>query len=298
MNQAYIAGQSGEPVGNPPGEPPSAYPGGQRHWRLDEIDFGAIRREEIKDDEALFYLVISASFVEILADLYTTNLGRRYADDALASAWLNQQWRSEEIQHGDALRAYALAAWPEFDWDRAYAGFAEEYGAMCTMEQLEHYRGLEMAARCVVEIGTATLYNGVERSTREPVLRDLAGRIKRDEVRHYKQFQKLFRQYRESEGLGFWAITIAVFKRVAEARGEDSNIAFKHAYLGRHPGAGAAEIDRAWDKFNRSLGPWAKSHYPYRMAVSMLLALLPMPSLLRRGLKWPLLGVARLMMFG
>ncbi|HEY4373386.1 MAG TPA: ferritin-like domain-containing protein [Burkholderiales bacterium] len=271
---------------------------GYRHWRLDDIDYAGVRRELIAADENLFYLVISASFVEILADLYTTNLGRRYSDDPAASAWLSEKWRSEEIQHGDALKAYARAAWPGFDWEKAYAGFAEEYGAMCTMEQLEHYRGLEMAARCVVEIGTATLYAAIESSTREPVLQDLARRIKQDEVRHYKQFQKIYRQYRASEGLGLWSITRAVFKRVAEARGEDSNIAFKHAYLGRHPGATAEEIARAWGEFNRSLGPWGRSYYPYRMAVSMLLALLPMPEFLRRGMRPPLIGVARLMMFG
>jgi len=274
------------------------YASARRHWRLQDIDFSAVSREAIEGDEQLFYLVTGASFVEILADLYTSNLGQRYADDAAASAWLSEHWRSEEVQHGDALKAYARAAWPDFDWDRAYAGFAAEYGAMCTMEQLEHYRGLEMAARCVVEIGTATLYNSLERSTREPVLRDLAARIKQDEVRHYKQFQKLYRQYRDSEGLGFWAVARAVFKRIAEARGEDANIAFKHAYLGRHPGAGSEEITAAWRAFNRSLGPWARNYYPYRMAVSMFLALLPMPEFLRRGMKWPLEGVARLVMFG
>ena len=271
---------------------------GERHWRLEDIDFGAVNREAIAGDDQLFFLVIGASFVEILADLYTANLGQRYADDVPAATWLNEQWRNEEVQHGDALAAYARAAWPEFDWDRAYKGFAEEYGAMCTMEQLEHYRGLEMAARCVVEIGTATLYASVAESTTEPVLRDLAGRIKRDEVRHYKYFQKIYKQYRESEGLGFWAIARAIFKRLVEARGEDANIAFKHAYLGRHPQASSAEIEAAWKAFNRSLGPWARNYYPYKMAVSMLLALLPMPDLLRRGMKRPLEGVARLVMFG
>lgn len=271
---------------------------GTRHWRLEDIDFAAVNRAAIAADDRLFYLVTSASFVEILADLYTSNLGQRYSDDAAASAWLNQRWRLEEVQHGDALKAYVRAAWPEFDWDRAYAGFAAEYGAMCTMEQLEHYRGLEMAARCVVEIGTATLYAAIGESTGEPVLRNLALRIKQDEVRHYKQFQKLYRQYRESEGLGLWAVARAVFKRVAEARGEDSNIAFKYAYLGRHPEADAAEIAQAWDKFNRSLGPWGRSHYPYRMAVSMLLALLPMPEFFRKCARGPLIGVAKMKMFG
>jgi rubrerythrin len=270
----------------------------RRHWRLEDINYSGVDRAAIAGNDQLFYLVVSASFVEILADLYTANLGQRYSDDAAASGWLNEQWRVEEIQHGDALKAYAQAAWPDFDWERAYQGFAAEYGAMCTMEELEPHRGLEMAARCVVEIGTATLYNGIERSTNEPVLRDLASRIKQDEVRHYKQFQKLYKQYRESEALGFWAIARAVFKRIAEARGEDSNIAFKHAYLGRHPGAEAAEIEAAWQAFNKSLGPWARNFYPYHMAVAMLLALLPMPEILRRSAKRPLEGVARMMMFG
>ena len=39
------------------------------------------------------------------------------------------------------------------------------------------------------------------------------------------------------------------------------------------PQADAAAIKAAWIAFNRSLGPWARRYYPYRMAVTMLLVI-------------------------
>ena len=275
-----------------------APPPARARWTLSDIDFSAIRHDQVRGDEQLFYLLVCASFVEILADLYTGNLAARYADDAQASGWLREHWQHEEVQHGHALQAYVRAAWPDFDWERAYAGFATEYGAMCTMEQLEPSRALEMAARCVVEVGTATLYRSLEQAAREPVLRGLLARIKADEVAHYKQFQRLYERYGASEKPGFWRVFRTVARRLLEARGEDSAIAYKHAYLGRHPDAGLAEQQAAWRGFQRALGPWARRHYPYRMAVSMLLAVLPLPARVRRGAQRPLVGMARLVLFG
>ena len=54
------------------------------------------------------------------------------------------------------------------------------------MEQLEESRALEIAARCVVETGTATFYTTLHACAREPVLKQLTGLIRRDEVRHYQ----------------------------------------------------------------------------------------------------------------
>lgn len=103
-------------------------------WRLNEIDFGSIRKEMVRDDEKLFYLLAAASFVEITAELYTSNLIEHFRNDRSAGQWLEHIWQHEEMQHGRALKTYIQAVWPDFDWECAYTGFAAEYGALCTME--------------------------------------------------------------------------------------------------------------------------------------------------------------------
>jgi rubrerythrin len=136
--------------------------------------------------------VASASFIEITSDLYTYNLIEYFRDDSEIVEWLENVWQKEELQHGDALRRYVRTAWPDFDWDAAYRDFLAAYTPLCTVDQLARTRALEMAARCVVETGTAAFYRMLSEQSREPVLKQLAARISADEVRHYKHFYSLF----------------------------------------------------------------------------------------------------------
>ena len=267
---------------------------GRRNWRLEEIDFSALRREQVVDDERLFYLLASSSFVETLADLYTRNLIDHYRGDGSVAHWLEEYWQKEEVQHGRALKAYVRTVWPEFDWEKAYAGFAQEYGAVCTMEELEPSRALEMAARCAVETGTSTLYRSLYDYTREPLLRQILGHIKADEVRHFTQFKRMFRQYNGAEGNGSWRVGRAMLRRVLEMRGDDTYIAFKHVYLGRHPGQSFREEE--WLRFSKATKRWARGHFPFAMAADMLLEPVPLPGLVKRLIRFPLVGIAKLAM--
>lgn len=268
---------------------------GRRSWRIEELDFGAVRRDLVRDDERLFYLLACASFVEILAELYTRNLIDHCRADHDAVRWLEETWQREEVRHGTSLRAYVQTVWPEFGWEAAYAHFAAEYGATCTMAELEPSRALEMAARCVVEIGTSTLYRCLYNYAQEPVLRQLLANIKADEVRHFTEFRRLLAAYNRTEGNSGWRIWRAMWKRVLEVRSEDSYIAFKHVYLGRHPGA--AFTDEAWFRFSKGVSRLAQRHYPYAMAVDMLLAPAPLPAPLKKVIQPLVIGVARLALF-
>jgi len=200
----------------------------QLPWSLDDIDYTAIDAGRIRDDDALFLLVCSASFVESGSDTYTGNLVEHFADDDEVGHWLREHWEPEELQHGRALRAYVEHVWPEFEWDAAYADFFAEYGAVCTMEELEPTRGQEMAARCIVEMGTTTYYQAIHAATDEPVLRELAWRIRCDEVRHYKNFHAFFQKYRRTERLGRRHVLAALVRRAVELRNEDAAIALRH----------------------------------------------------------------------
>lgn len=259
---------------------------GRRHWKLDELPWDAICVERVRPDEQLFFLLVSASFVEILSELYTGNLARWFGEDSDAARWLRETWQHEEVQHGLALRAYVKAVWPEFDWQVAYEGFAAEYGPMCNDSELEDSRALEFAARCVVETGTSSLYRFLHDAVDEPVLRQLLANIKADEVRHYSQFLKMFRRYNREEGLGSLAVLRALLRRVREGRNEDAEIAFRHAWQGRHPGQPCPP--RAWEEFNFRANAMARRHFPFRMAARMLLEPVPVPGRLRRLAAVPL----------
>lgn len=174
----------------------------KQHWTIEDIDFSRIDLARVRQDEDLFYLVACASFVESGSDLYTHNLVEYYKGDAEVETWLREQWEQEELQHGAALRAYVEHVWPEFDWQRAYQGFLDEYSQYCKVELLEPTRAQELAARCVVETGTSTYYRALARATDEPVLKQLAGLIANDEVNHYKHFYHYFRRYRREENIG------------------------------------------------------------------------------------------------
>src|SRR5260364_113697 len=135
-------------------------------WRIEEIDFDRIDLRRATANEDLLLLVCAASFTESGSDLYTRNLVDYFNDDPEVSRWLAAHWECEELQHGRALKTYIHHVCPGFDWDRA----------------------LEMAARCVVETGTATLYRAIHAWADEPVLKEITDHIRSDEVRHYKYF--------------------------------------------------------------------------------------------------------------
>jgi len=247
-------------------------------WTLDSLAFDRIEIERIRPHEELFFLLASSSFVESGSDLYTRNLIDHFAGDAELQDWLAGHWEQEELQHGRALAAYVRHVWPEFDWDSGFRAFWNEYGAVCTAAELESSRGLELAARCVVETGTE-----------EPVLQQLTDHIRRDEVRHFKHFYHHFIRYREREAIGRHRVFRAMLKRVLEIRDEDSDIALRHVFAARYPerAGDVAECRRVTSRARDLL----RRHIPAEMTVKMLLKPLDLPSRLLRLLETPLARV-------
>ncbi len=247
---------------------PAGYPGAAL-WSMDAVPYHALAREQVYEDALLFYILASASFVEITSDIYTRNLVEFFRDDQEIVEWLELDWEKEELQHGAALRRYVQTAWPEFDWHGAYRSFLAEFTRFCSVDQLAETRALEMAARCVVETGTAAFYRALSELSPEPVLRQIASEISADEVRHYKHFYRFFLRYRERERPSRAAVLRTLWRRIGEVDGEDAFYAFKHVLLGRHPNAGFQSSD--YEAFRSSLRPLAKRHFPYDMATKMLL---------------------------
>jgi rubrerythrin len=267
-----------------------------RRWCLDDIAFDAVDLTLIRNDEFLFLTLASASFVEILAEIYSNNLIKHFRGNTEVTDWLRDFWQQEEMQHGRALKAYVQAVWPEFDWESAHCAFRTQYGLLCTVEQLESNRALELVGRCVVETGTSTFYRALCNYIKEPVLRELVDHIKGDEAAHYAHFLRYFAAYNARERHGVMAVIAAILRRLREIRQDDAYIAFKHVFAARHPGQPFLESD--WRRYNRTVKRLARRHYPYSMAARMLIKPIPMSSKLKRIVHRPLVILAQLVSLG
>jgi len=261
-------------------------------WRIEDIDLDQADVASVRDNEFLFYMLASASFVEILSETYSHNMIEHFRDNAEVTTWLKEYWQEEEVQHGRALKAYVKKVWPEFDWETAHAAFWQEYRSLCLAEQLEQHRGLELVGRCVVETGTSSMYRAVQNYVPDPILRQILGNITTDEVAHYAHFRRYFSTYNAVEQHGFFAVVGAIWRRIREIGGQDAYIAFKHVYAGRHPNRSFQESD--WRRYNKTVKLNSRQYYPHSMAVKMLIKPIPMFEPVRKLLEWPLLGVAKL----
>jgi rubrerythrin len=263
-------------------------------WSMDTIRYRDIARDAVEDDELLFQIVASASFVEITSDLYTENLVEYFRDDPELVGWLARHWEPEELQHGAALKRYVETVWPDFDWRRAYEGFFAEYSRCCSLDSLAPTRALEMVARCVVETGTASFYRMLAEAAPEPVLREIASNIAADEVRHYKNFYYFFRRYRDSENPGRAAVLRTLWDRAQEVDAEDAYIAFKHVFLATNPKAELHAAD--YEAFRNGVRRIGREYFPYGMALKMFLKPLGLAPVIGRVVLPPATAATRLLL--
>jgi len=244
-------------------------PAAQPRWSLDSIDWPALRHDAVADNEAMFYLIAAASFIEATTNLYTQNLIDFFVEDDEITEWLKAHWLPEELQHGQALRRYVQLAWPDFDWDGVYEKFLPEFSAQCADDGVEPTRSREMASRCIVEMGTAGYYRTLSRMTDDPVLTALTQRIAEDEISHYKHFYRYLRKYQAREGQRRGGIIRALWNRLRMIDGADTRIALSHIYRARHPGR--VFDGRLYRELRRGSRALIQPHFPHRMCMQMLL---------------------------
>ena len=252
---------------------------GRPVWRVGEIDFSRVDPRH-RPDTTLFYLLTGSSFIESGSELYTRNLLTYYRDIPHISDWLTHVWEPEELQHGAALRAYVQAVWPEFEWAEAYRRFLAEYSQAASPEAFEATPQLELAARCMIETGTATLYRMLHDYAQEPVLRKVLAHIRDDEVSHYKHFLQYFRSHQAREGYRRLKVAWAIGRRVRESRSDDAWIAFRHVFEVRNPGLTCRRRD--FDQWQSAYQAIMRGAFPFRMAADMLIAPLALPTLVQR----------------
>jgi rubrerythrin len=272
---------------------PDESPDPGARWSIGELGLESVNPELASADDGLACLLCASSFIESGSALYTANLREHFAGDEPIVRWLDERWERDELRHGRALRAYLARAWPGFEWQRAFDAFFAEYAGMCSPESLEDSRALEMAARCVVEMGTSSLYRSISSAAREPVLKRLAWEIAQDETLHYKNFLAFFKRRNADEKQGRAAVFGALARRVWELRADDAECALRHVFDWRHPEWSAAERRAA----HRRVNAVARSGLPVKLSAQMLLKPLELPPSAERVALPALVGVARVAAF-
>ena len=82
-----------------------------------------------------------------------------------------------------------------------------------------------MIARCVVESGTSSYYTAIRDLTDEPLLREVAGRIAADELRHYKLFYETLEAQDEPD-LPRWRKASIALGRILESDDDELSYAY------------------------------------------------------------------------
>jgi hypothetical protein len=244
-------------------------------WRLEDLPLDQIDFTRIRHREDMLFMLAAASFIEFASDTYAGNLAGFFGAEPDIAEWLSQQWEAEEVQHGRALRAYVLKVWPDFDWETAYRNFFVEYSKLCGAEGYEASRGLEMAARCVVEMGTSTSYRAIRDFADEPVLIRLTEHIRSDEVRHYKYFLQYFDRYNAREKNSRMRVLQSLKSRLVESRHSDVEIGLWYAFQLRYPDA--KRDGKPFTRMQSGIARNVRAHYPAGQAIRMLLKPLRLP---------------------
>lgn len=249
-----------------------------QHWTLDDIDWASFEASEV--DQGILSTLKAAALVEHNSPDYVKYLSGIFRDEPNVVE-LIEQWGREERQHGEALARWVKLADPEFDFERALAGFQSLYKV--DMNDGESRRGSgagEMLSRCVVESATSFYYTGIKDQTKEPCLKQICQYIARDEFSHYQLFLKIMNESSGRPNI-FSLLKIAI-ERINEAGDEELASAF---YASHYFGGGlyGGNIDaKERPEFDvdvyavvyesRSLAAYEKDH-AYRMSSMIARAL-------------------------
>ena len=225
-------------------------------------------RGSTREDAFTFYSMTVISYLESAVPNYVENLDVIYSDNPELLDWLDNIWLHEESEHGSLARDYVEATWPEYDWLAGYDLFIEEYGPRCAHEELRPSPGLEALARCVTETQATMSYRCLMNYTDDPTLRKLMKKMSTDEVRHYREFRKIFDQYNVHEKNSFLSKARTIIGRSELVKEEDLLMAFKptiHCWRSEPP---FKQID--YSEYMKALGLITLRHMPIAEAQKML----------------------------
>lgn len=234
-------------------------------WSPDDIDWSAF--DPARVDATQLAAVKAAALVEFNADDYVDYLGRVFADAPDVQA-LVRQWGEDERRHGEVLARWARLADPAFDFDAAMARFRDGYRIHPdAATSVRGSRAGEMIARCIVECGTSSFYSSLRDASGEPVLRQVAGLVARDEFHHYRLFHGLYERYAPLDRIGLLRRIRIALGRVSEA--DDDELAYAWWSANIAPGGQPYDRDACFRAQQRAaLAGFRREHV--RRAVHMI----------------------------
>lgn len=193
-------------------------------WSLADLPWDRVDASKVSVDT--LRVVKAASLVERNAGDYVAYLSNVFVDDPEFRQRI-RQWGAEEIQHGEALGHWVQQVDPSFSFHREYRQFSEAY--RIPLDAQESVRGSpagELVARCVVEIGTSSLYSALRDATDEPVLKRLCDNIAKDEIRHYKMFHDYLQKYNQEDRLNLLRRALVAYQRFREIDDDELSLAY------------------------------------------------------------------------
>ena len=235
-----------------------------KHWTLEHIPWS--RFDPSRVDPEIVKLVKAAAMVEFNGGDYATYLNRVFADDPEFQV-VADKWAREEVQHGQALAAWAKLADPDFDFDSAFKRFTDGYSIDLDVERsVRGSRAGELVARCIVETGTSSYYAALMEAADEPVLKQICRNIAADELRHYKLFYTYLLRYLEREELNGWRRVKVTLSRIGES--EDDELAYAY-FAANHPGEtyDRKRFSRAYAR--RAYAVYRRHHIERGMAMAL-----------------------------
>ena len=242
---------------------------------ISDPDWQRLNIKAAEVDRLIFYGTAVSSFLEISVSHYTASLREIFAGEPEVVEWLNSVWEPEERAHGDAMRAYIERVWPQYQWDKAYAGFIGQYAPFCTADHLRPTPAREMLARCVTECEAAVLYRTLSNLARDPLAKHLFLQMYEDEISHYKFFFRWFRILREREGLSTLTVFSDTVTRQQKAKQEDIGTALSHVNVGFADTMASVPAMPFMTLEAQSLSIMAKvaieDHFPFETARAMML---------------------------
>ncbi len=242
-----------------------------KHWRIDDVAWDRFDRTAV--DPQLVPLVKAAAMVERNGTDYALYLGGVFSDDPDFRAAADH-WALEEVQHGDALAAWASMADPDWDYPAAFARYRDGYSIKTDAGVSRRgSRTGELIARCMVETGTSSYYTALAEATDEPVLRQICKLIAADEYRHFKLFYDHMQRYLSRENLWIISRLRIALGRIGES--EDDELAYAY-HCGNDPELLAYQHDRCISAYmGRAMGFYRYRHI--ERATGMMLKTVGLP---------------------
>ena len=162
---------------------------------LDSTDRPAPRSIQIvlvRANGPLFYSVAAASLLEAIAPLYARRLVYLARVDEAFVRWIEAEWLPQKAARARVLQDYVERTWPEFDWLCAHeqhrAAAAAEGGLGPQRPTVAH----ELLARCVAAAQSGIIYRCLAKWADDPALREIAGRIARQEAQWFMHFRDAY----------------------------------------------------------------------------------------------------------